>query len=84
MDTTESRVKTVISAQLGVVEAALLPESTFADHGADSLDQVEMVMALEDEFDLEISDEDAFELKTVQQAVDYITKRVDCMTKRLD
>lgn len=76
MDTIEDRVKNIITEQLGCVKAALTPETKLVDDlGADSLDEVELVMALEDEFEFEIPDDDAERVKTVQQAVDYITKR---------
>lgn len=76
MDNIENRVKQVIGCQIGVSNDDLKPESSFVDDlGADSLDQVELVMALEDEFEIEISDDDADKINTVQQAIDYITKR---------
>jgi acyl carrier protein len=69
------KVKTIISEQLGVDENEVTPSASFVDDlGADSLDQVELVMALEEEFDLEISDEDAEKMRSVQDAVDYIEK----------
>jgi acyl carrier protein len=72
MSTIESRVKKIVAEQLGVAEADIKNESSFVDDlGADSLDTVELVMALEDEFDLEIPDEDAEKITTVQHAVDY-------------
>lgn len=76
MDTIEDRVKHIITEQLGCVKADLKPETTLVDDlGADSLDECELVMALEDEFEIEISNDDSERVKTVQQAVDYITKR---------
>lgn len=76
MNTIEDRVKNIITEQLGCVNADLKPETKLVDDlGADSLDEVELVMALEDEFEFEIPDDDAERVKTVQQAVDYITKR---------
>ncbi len=69
----EEKVKGIIVEQLGVEENEVTPTASFADDlGADSLDQVELVMALEEEFKLEISDEDAEKIKTVQDAVNYI------------
>jgi len=69
------RVKQIISEQLGVDEGEVTPSAAFVDDlGADSLDQVELVMALEEAFDLEISDEDAEKIRTVQDAIDYIEK----------
>ncbi|MCD8502449.1 MAG: acyl carrier protein [Bacillaceae bacterium] len=68
-----SRITKIIVDRLGVDEAEVKPEATFKeDLGADSLDVVELVMELEDEFDLEISDEDAEKISTVQDVVDYI------------
>jgi acyl carrier protein len=69
------KVRQIISEQLGVDEAEVTPSASFVDDlGADSLDQVELVMALEEAFDLEISDEDAEKILTVQNATDYIDK----------
>jgi acyl carrier protein len=69
------RVKEIVAEQLGVEEALVVPEASFMDDlGADSLDTVELVMALEEEFEVEISDEDAEKIQTVQDAVDYITE----------
>jgi len=71
----EEKVKGIIVEQLGVDEAEVTPTASFVeDLGADSLDQVELVMALEEEFKLEISDEDAEKIKTVQDAVKYISE----------
>ena len=69
----EEKVKEIISKQLGVNAAEVTPEASFVeDLGADSLDTVELVMALEEEFDTEIPDEEAEKISTVQSAVDYI------------
>ena len=69
----EARVKKIIIEQLGVKEEQVTNDAHFVeDLGADSLDTVELVMALEEEFELEIPDEDAEKITTVQQAVDYI------------
>ncbi len=69
------KIKKIISEQLNVSEEDVVPEASFVDDlGADSLDQVELIMAMEEEFDLSISDEDAEKIATVQNAVDYITK----------
>ncbi len=69
------RVKQIVAEQLGVDEDQVTNESSFMeDLGADSLDTVELVMALEEEFDIEISDEDAEKIQTVQDAVDYISE----------
>ena len=69
----EGKVKKIISEQLGVPEGDVKPEASFVnDLGADSLDTVELVMALEEEFGVEIPDEDAEKIATVQNAIDYI------------
>ena len=73
MSTIEDRVKKIVCEQLGVKEDEVNAESSFVqDLGADSLDTVELVMALEEEFETEIPDEKAETITTVQQAVDYI------------
>jgi acyl carrier protein len=71
----EKRVKEIVAEQLGVDEAQVTNDASFMDDlGADSLDTVELVMALEEEFDIEISDEDAEKIQTVNDAVEYITE----------
>lgn len=73
MASVEEKVKHIIVEQLGVDEEEVKAEASFVDDlGADSLDVVELVMALEEEFGLEISDEDAEKLTTVKQAIEYI------------
>jgi acyl carrier protein len=75
MASIEKRVKEIVAEQLGVDEGQVTNEASFMDDlGADSLDTVELVMALEEEFEVEISDEDAEKIQTVQDAVDYITE----------
>ncbi len=72
----QEKVKSIIVEQLGVDPEKVKLEASFIDDlGADSLDIVELVMAMEEEFDLEIPDEDAEKLKTVQNVVDYITSK---------
>jgi acyl carrier protein len=72
----DERVKKIIAEQLGVEEDDVTPEASFVDDlGADSLDTVELVMALEEEFGVEIPDEEAEKILTVQQAIDYIKER---------
>ena len=72
----EDRVKEIIAKELEVEAKQLTPEAKFIeDLGADSLDTVELVMALEEEFETEIPDEDAEKITTVQQAIDYINER---------
>ncbi|MEW6982750.1 acyl carrier protein [Colwelliaceae bacterium 6471] len=74
MSTIEERVKKITIEQLGVSEAEVKNEASFVDDlGADSLDTVELVMALEEEFDTEIPDEEAEKITTVQAAIDYVT-----------
>ena len=69
----EEKVKKIIIDQLGVDEAEVTPEAKFIDDlGADSLDTVELVMALEEEFGIEIPDEDAEKIATVRDAINYI------------
>ena len=73
MDNIVERVKKIVAEQLGVNEADIKNESSFVDDlGADSLDTVELVMALEEEVECEIPDDQAEKITTVQQAVDYI------------
>ncbi|EFE22531.1 acyl carrier protein [Edwardsiella tarda ATCC 23685] len=73
MSTIEERVKKIIVEQLGVKEDEVVNSASFVDDlGADSLDTVELVMALEEEFDTEIPDEEAEKITTVQAAIDYI------------
>ncbi|HCJ50801.1 MAG: acyl carrier protein [Gallionella sp.] len=73
MSNNEQRVKKIVAEQLGVNEAEVKNESSFVnDLGADSLDTVELVMALEEEFGVEIPDEDAEKITTVQLALDYV------------
>ena len=73
MSNIEQRVKKIVAEQLGVNESEVKHESSFVnDLGADSLDTVELVMALEEEFECEIPDEDAEKITTVQQAIDYV------------
>jgi acyl carrier protein len=73
MSNIEERVAKIVAEQLGVSESEIRPEASFVeDLGADSLDTVELVMALEEEFDTEIPDEEAEKITTVQAAIDYI------------
>ena len=73
MENIEQRVKKIVAEQLGVNESEIKNESSFVDDlGADSLDTVELVMALEEEFETEIPDEDAEKITTVRLAIDYI------------
>ena len=73
MSTVEERVKKIVAEQLGLKKDEIKSEASFVDDlGADSLDTVELVMALEEEFDIEIPDEEAEKITTIQQAVDHI------------
>ena len=73
MENIEARVKKVIAEKLGVDEATIKNDASFVDDlGADSLDTVELVMALEEEFNCQIPDEDAEKILTVQLAIDYV------------
>ncbi len=77
MENIASRVKSVVAENLGVDEDKVLDTASFVDDlGADSLDTVELVMALEEEFGIEIPDDVAEEMLTVQNAVDFVTKAV--------
>jgi acyl carrier protein len=77
MSSIEERVVKMVAEQLGVKEDDVKPDSSFVDDlGADSLDTVELIMALEEEFDTEIPDEEAEKITTVQQAVDYINNNL--------
>ncbi|MEK6785353.1 MAG: acyl carrier protein [Nitrospirota bacterium] len=76
MATVDERVKKIIAEQLGVEADEVTPEASFVeDLGADSLDTVELVMALEEEFSIEIPDEDAEKILTVGKALDYIKEK---------
>jgi acyl carrier protein len=77
MSSVEERVKKIVAEQLGVKGDEMANDSSFVDDlGADSLDTVELVMALEEEFECEIPDEEAEKITTVQQAIDYVNKNV--------
>jgi acyl carrier protein len=76
MSTVETQVKAIVAEQLGVKLEQVTNSASFVDDlGADSLDTVELVMALEEEFETEIPDEDAEKITTVQQAIDYVNAR---------
>ena len=73
----EEKVRSIVAEQLGVKSEEIKPESSFVDDlGADSLDTVELVMALEEEFGIEIPDEDAEKMSTVGDALKYIEEKV--------
>ena len=75
MSSIEERVKKIVTEQLGVSEDQVVNSASFVDDlGADSLDTVELVMALEEEFETEIPDEEAEKITTVQLAIDYVVK----------
>ena len=74
----ESKVKKIVAEQMGVDEGEISPETSFVnDLNADSLDTVELVMELEEHFDLNIPDEEAEKIQTVGQAIDYIKQHAD-------
>ena len=76
MSSIEDQVKSIVAEQLGVKQEEVTNSASFVDDlGADSLDTVELVMALEEEFECEIPDEEAEKITTVQQAVDYVKQR---------
>ncbi len=76
MSSIEEQVKSIVAEQLGVKEDEVTNDASFVDDlGADSLDTVELVMALEEEFETEIPDEEAEKITTVQQAIDFINAR---------
>ncbi len=78
MEKVEQSIKKIVAEQLGVNETEVKNESSFVDDlGADSLDTVELVMALEEEFECEIPDEQAEKIQTVQQAIDYINSHAN-------
>ncbi|MDT8452168.1 MAG: acyl carrier protein [Gammaproteobacteria bacterium] len=78
MSSAEERVRKIVIEQLGVTEEQATNAASFVDDlGADSLDTVELVMALEEEFECEISDEDAEKITTIQQAIDYVKAHTD-------
>jgi acyl carrier protein len=73
----ESKVKQIIAEKLGVSEEKIGPTSSFVDDlGADSLDQVELIMAFEDAFEVEIPDEDAEKMRTVKDALEYLSSKL--------
>ncbi len=77
MEELESKVKKIIAEKLAVSEEKINPNASFVDDlGADSLDQVELIMAFEDAFDIEIPDEDAEKLRTVKDAMEYLKGKV--------
>ena len=81
MSTIEERVKKIVVEQLGVKEEEVTTSASFVDDlGADSLDTVELVMALEEEFECEIPDEEAEKITSVQQAIDYVKAHVTALS----
>ena len=77
MSENEGKIKQIIAEKLGVSEDKVIPQASFVDDlGADSLDQVELIMAFEDAFDVDIPDEDAEKLKTVKDANDYLESKI--------
>ncbi|MFZ0449356.1 MAG: acyl carrier protein [Desulfatiglandaceae bacterium] len=77
MSVVEEKVKKIVCEQLNVSEEDVVSEASFVDDlGADSLDQVELIMAMEEEFDISIPDEDAEKIGTVQDAIDYVKNAI--------
>nr|WP_207683778.1 acyl carrier protein [Desulfonema magnum] len=75
MMSVEDKIKKIIAEKLSVDMSEIVPEASFVDDlGADSLDLVELIMSMEEEFDIDISDEDAEELVSVKDAIDYVNK----------
>jgi len=73
----EGKIKQIIAEKLGVSDDKVTPQASFVDDlGADSLDQVELIMAFEDAFDVDIPDEDAEKLKTVKDAMEYLDSKI--------
>jgi len=73
----EEKVKKIVAEQLGVEESEVVPKASFTDDlGADSLDLVELIMAMEEEFGIKIEDEEAEQIKTVQDTIDFIKNRM--------
>ncbi len=80
MASVEEKLKKIICEQLDVSEDEVVPEASFVDDlGADSLDQVELIMAIEEEFGITIPDEDAEKIVTVQDAIDYIERALEAV-----
>ncbi len=74
----EAKIKDIIVEQLNVDESEVTPDASFIDDlGADSLDIVELVMAIEETFDIEIPDEDAEKIRTVKDAIEYVQKKLE-------
>ena len=73
----EARLKKIISDQLGVTEEEVLPEASFIDDlNADSLEMVDLIISIEEEFNIQVTDEEAEKIKTVQDALDYLHERL--------
>ena len=78
MSTDDEKIAKIICEQLDVPEKDVVPEASFVDDlGADSLDQVELIMAMEEEFDISIPDEDAEKIATVKNAIDYVKAAIE-------
>lgn len=77
MSERETKIKQIIAEKLGVSEDKVIAQASFVDDlGADSLDQVELIMAFEDAFDIDIPDEDAEKMKTVKDAIEYLDSKL--------
>ena len=78
MPVNQERIVDIIAKQLQISQSQVTPDASFMDDlGADSLDTVELIMVLEEEFDIEIPDSDAEKIRTVQDAIDYLNEQVD-------
>ncbi|MCD6319321.1 MAG: acyl carrier protein [Candidatus Desulfofervidaceae bacterium] len=78
MASVEAKVKEIIASQLGVDQEEVVPKASFVeDLGADSLDIVELIMAMEEEFGIEVPDEEAEKIRTVQDAIDYVQEHIE-------
>lgn len=76
MKSIEERITQIFATHLGIEESRVTPEASLDDMGADSMDKAELIMEIEEEFNMEIPDADASDIGTVQQAVDYVKNHI--------